>query len=116
MDPAECLKHNLGADGAAAVAAWKNNEAAELLTQNRALFITKAKENVAKSSERLYDEPPTQDPHYITFEEYKEEIHAAIKQRIREGKEPRLQPTSSSLQAKGLSWVKDGEDFAPLSM
>ncbi|KAL9922278.1 protein crossbronx [Glossina fuscipes] len=92
---------------------WLNSEAFELISQNRAGFITKVKDCVNCSKEHVYDKPPTDDPHYITFDEYNEEVHGPIKQRIREGKDP--MPGSTATGPKGLSWVKPGE-FTPLSL
>ncbi|XP_013117718.2 protein crossbronx [Stomoxys calcitrans] len=111
IDPSECLRSST-------TAKWQNNEAAELLTQNRAEYISKVKHCINANKEHLYDEPPTDDPHYITFEQYNEEIHGPIKQRIREGKEPTMAngtTSTTSSASKGLSWVKDGE-YTPLSI
>lgn len=99
---------------------WQNSEAAELLTQNREEFLAKVKDCINANKEHLYDEPPTDDPHYITFEQYSEEIHGPVKQRVREGKEPVLMTnaassSSASSGSKGLSWVKEG-DYTPLSV
>lgn len=108
LDPAECVRVNTPAP-----IKWQNKEAVELLTQNRAGFIARAQENVNVSKEHVYDEPPTDDPHYIAFEEYNEEIHGPVKERIREGKEPAA--GTPTIPSKGLSWVKEGE-YTPLSM
>ncbi|KAI8122510.1 hypothetical protein FF38_04328 [Lucilia cuprina] len=107
-DPVDCIRLN-----SSTTIKWQNNEAVELLNQNRAGYIARAKECVASSKEHVYDAPPTDDPHYISFEEFNDEIHGAIKERIREGKEPAT--NTNNTQAKGLSWVKEGE-YTPLSM
>ena len=108
LDPAECVRVSTQTP-----IKWQNKEAVELLTQNRAGFIARAQENVTLSKEHVYDEPPTDDPHYIAFEEYNEEVHGPVKERIREGKEPTA--GTPTIQSKGLSWVKEGE-YTPLSM
>ncbi|XP_073845645.1 ubiquitin E2 variant domain-containing protein pendolino isoform X1 [Musca autumnalis] len=114
IDPVECLR-----TPTSSTTKWPNSEAAELLMQNRAGFIAKVKECIDSNKEHLYDEPPTDDPHYIAFEQFNEEVHGPVKERIREGKEPILTNTTTSVAAsssgaKGLSWVKEGE-YAPLS-
>lgn len=55
-----------------------NKEAFELLTQNREVFLERVAENVRLSCEKLYDPPPTYDPHYITFTEFNGEIHEPV--------------------------------------
>lgn len=117
-DPLECIRPPSSSSSSASTSAtkWPNMEAAELLTQNRASYIAKAKECVNTNMEHIFDEPPTDDPHYISFEKYNEEIHDPVKQRIKEGKEPAATtPTTSAAGSKGLSWVKEGE-YTPLSM
>ncbi|XP_075167117.1 ubiquitin E2 variant domain-containing protein pendolino [Haematobia irritans] len=105
IDPSECLRSSSSTK-------WQNNDAAQLLAQNRQEYISKVKECITINKEHLYDEPPTDDPHYITFEQYSEDVHGPIKQRIREGKEPAI---TNGTTSKGLSWVKEGE-YTPLSI
>lgn len=90
-----------------------NQEARDLLAQNRAEFIARVKECVTTSKERIYDEPPTDDPHYITFEKFDKDLHGPIVERIKQGKDMSGTPTTTA--SNGLSWVKEGE-FKPLSI
>lgn len=54
-----------------------NKTAADLLTQNKGEFISKVAACVRSSKEKIFDAPPTEDKHYITFEHYDKEVHAA---------------------------------------
>ncbi|XP_017469075.1 PREDICTED: protein crossbronx [Rhagoletis zephyria] len=106
VDPIECTR--LAATGAK----YNNAEAAELLTQNRAEFIARAKDCATASKDRIYDEPPTEDPHYIVFEKFDADVHGPVRDRIFAGKEAAESP---AVPTNGLSWVKEGE-FKPLSV
>lgn len=55
-----------------------NQEAADLMRQNRANLITKVKNCVTLSIERIYDQPPTDDPHYIAFEQFNDVLHGPV--------------------------------------
>lgn len=50
-------------------------EAFELWNQNRDTFLEKVAANVRLSCDKIYDPPPTDDPHYITFAQFDEELH-----------------------------------------
>ncbi|KAH8304303.1 protein crossbronx [Drosophila kikkawai] len=96
----------------------KNNEAAELLMTNREEFAARVQENIKESKDRVYDTPPTEDPHYIVFEKFQPDIHGPVLERIKAGKSKQLEATSQQTNgghATGLSWVKEGE-FKPLSI
>ncbi|XP_053965881.1 protein crossbronx isoform X1 [Anastrepha ludens] len=106
VDPIECGRLTT------AGAKYNNAEAAELLTQNRAEFIARAKDCATTSKERIYDEPPTEDPHYIVFEKFDADVHGPVRDRIFSGKEL---AENVAVPTNGLSWVKEGE-FKPLSV
>lgn len=55
------------------------------------------------SIDHLYDEPPTNDKHYICFSPYDPSIHDSVKASM-------LNPssTSSNASSQGLSWVQPG--------
>lgn len=90
-----------------------NQEAAELLQLNKIdEFAEKAKDCVRLSKEKIYDEPPTDDKHYITFSVFDEEIHRNVLENIT-SKIDRM-VSSSSPPPSGLSWVNEGE-YKPLS-
>lgn len=90
---------------------YLNQEAADLMLQNRPAFISRVKECVAQSKAHLYDEPPSDDPHFIAFEKYDNEIHGSTLERIKTNK----YLIGASPASSGLSWVKEGE-FKALSI
>lgn len=108
LDPLECLRIASSASGSGKL---NNKEAADLLTQNRAEFIAKVKACVSLSQERLYEEPPTEDPHYLCFEPFSSDVHGPVLQKLRLGKTTAVAEKNSG----GLSWVKEGE-FKPLGV
>ena len=114
LDPLECLRL---ATSAATTVKLNNKEAADLLTQNRAEFIAKVKLCVSASQQRVYEEPPTEDPHYLCFEPYDAELHEPVLQKLKAGKASTSAAAASATEksAGGLSWVKEGE-FKPLSV
>lgn len=83
-----------------------NNEACELLTKTPDIFKTKAQELVTHCKEHLFDSPPTDDKHYIIFEEFNSDIHkkekmlSFVQEKDESGK-------------KGHSWVLP-RSFKPL--
>ncbi|KAH8389900.1 hypothetical protein KR200_003614 [Drosophila serrata] len=96
----------------------KNNEAADLLMTNREEFAVRVLENIKESKARVYDAPPTEDPHYIVFEKFQTDVHGPVLERIKAGKSKQLETASQQANgglATGLSWVKEGE-FKPLSI
>lgn len=82
-----------------------NREACDLLTKE-AEFKARCKQSVQISREKLYERPPTDDKHYIVFEEYTPHIHDSVRATM-------LQP-SAPVASAGHSWVKEGT-FRPLT-
>lgn len=81
-----------------------NHEAADLLrNQKFNEFEAKVKECVRISKDKIYDDPPTDDKHYITFSMFDDEIHRNILENIKS------KPVSASPPPSGLSWVNEGE-------
>lgn len=91
-----------------------NQEVADLLLMNNNIdvFAEKAKDCVRLSREKVYDEPPTDDKHYIRFSTFDEEIHRNVLENIT-NKLNRM-GSSASPPPSGLSWVNEGE-YKPLS-
>lgn len=83
-----------------------NQEAADLIrNQKFTEFEEKIKECVRISKDKIYDEPPTEDKHYITFSMFDEEVHRAVLDKIKN----KTETTSVSPTPTGLSWVNEGE-------
>ncbi|XP_041968328.1 protein crossbronx homolog isoform X2 [Aricia agestis] len=78
-----------------------NNEAATLYKTNSKMFLDKVKECVAHSIERVYDEPPTEDKHYITFKPYDPNVHDPAKNLM-------MKAPGCSESSIGISWVTPG--------
>ncbi|CAH0556928.1 unnamed protein product [Brassicogethes aeneus] len=79
-----------------------NSEAMDLLKNNKEAFIIKAKELVKLSQKHLYDDPPTEDKHYITFSQYDPQTHDKLQKQM-------LSYTGEDKNTKkGLSWVLPG--------
>lgn len=88
-----------------------NSEASELIRDNKIdEFKEKCKECVRISKDKVYDPPPTDDKHYITFNLFDEDVHKGVLESIRN----QTDVSSISPPPTGLSWVKPGE-FKPLS-
>lgn len=91
---------------------WLNKTAAETLHRDPEAFAHKAKQCVETSKMRVYDSnlssTASDDPHYIRFDEYSEDIHNSTKQCIREGRTLSLGQNTGVTSSKGLSWVKEG--------
>lgn len=91
---------------------WPNKEAAEILYRDQKTFEQKAKQCVETSKLRVYDTSSaacaTEDPHYIVFDEYNNDIHNSTKQCIKDGRALSLGQSSGVTAPKGLSWVKEG--------
>lgn len=80
------------------------NEQATELFQNREEFNKRAKQLVKQSHDHLYDDPPTEDKHYISFCPYDPEEHDKVhKQMLNYLKEEK--PVKM-----GLSWVLPGSN------
>ncbi|KAG7311557.1 hypothetical protein JYU34_002604 [Plutella xylostella] len=85
-----------------------NVEASVLYKTNRKLFMEKVKESVISSIDHIYDDPPTDDRHYISFQPYDPEIHDNAKNIMLKPLKP---PEGIS---QGISWVQQGS-FQPFS-
>lgn len=68
-------------------------------------FEEKVKECIRISKDRIYDAPPTDDKHYLTFSMFDEEIHRLVLDKIKN----KCENTSASPPPSGLSWVNEGE-------
>ncbi|XP_029048726.2 AKT-interacting protein-like [Osmia bicornis bicornis] len=79
-----------------------NQEALNLLENNFEAFRDRVKKCVRESLNRVYDPPPVDDPHYITFSPYVGELYDSIKQEIYQSKD------EEENRALGLSWVQPG--------
>lgn len=83
-----------------------NQDAAELIrSQKLNEFEEKVKECVRISKDKIYDEPPTDDKHYITFSMFDDEIHRVVLEKIKN----KFESTSTSPPPSGLSWVNKNE-------
>lgn len=83
-----------------------NAEIADLLrNQKHTEFETKVKECVRISKDKIYDAPPTEDKHYITFSMFDEELHRSTLENLKS----KGGIVSSSPPPIGLSWVNEGE-------
>ncbi|EFA04459.2 protein crossbronx homolog [Tribolium castaneum] len=83
-----------------------NPEAADLFANNQEAFRNKVKEIVKTSQEKIYDEPPVEDKHYLVFEPYNPEVHEQAKSTM-------LAQNSEEGVKCGFSWVLPGS-FKPL--
>lgn len=70
--------------------------------------MEKVKESVISSIDHIYDDPPTDDRHYISFQPYDPEIHDNAKNIMLKPLKP---PERIS---QGISWVQQGS-FQPFS-
>lgn len=75
---------------------------------NLEAFTNKVKNCVKESQEHLYDNPPTNDRHYIIFERYLPEKHDSVRNSILS------QPINDRPLKLGHSWVSPGS-FKPLT-
>ncbi|XP_050487375.1 AKT-interacting protein-like isoform X2 [Bombus huntii] len=79
-----------------------NHEASNLLENNFETFRDRVRKCVRESLNKVYSSPVVDDPHYITFSPYVDELHNSIKREIYEPKE------EEENKAVGLSWVQPG--------
>lgn len=84
-----------------------NMEASVAYKTNKKLFVEKAKECVAASIDHIYDDPPVNDKHYISFKPYEPEHHDLFKDMLK------LQ-TGTDGATQGISWVQP-DSFQPFS-
>lgn len=70
--------------------------------------MEKARECIVASIDHIYDDPPTEDKHYITFKPYDPSIHDSAKDMM-------LKTTDPNEGAKpGISWIQPGS-YQPFS-
>lgn len=69
---------------------------------NRKLFLEKVRESVMSSIDHIYDEPPNEDKHYITFKPYNPDVHDSAKNVMLKS------PNVSEGATLGISWVQQG--------
>lgn len=83
-----------------------NVEAADMLRNQKLTdFEAKVKECVRISKDKIYDEAPTDDKHYITFSMFDEEMHRSTLENLK----TKGETVSVSPPPIGLSWVNEGE-------
>ncbi|XP_059048912.1 protein crossbronx homolog [Achroia grisella] len=85
-----------------------NVEASVVYKTNRKAFIDKVKECVASSIDHIYDDPPIDDKHYITFKPYDPEVHDTAKNVMLRPPKP------NEGLSQGISWVQPGS-YQPFS-
>ncbi|CAH2066673.1 unnamed protein product, partial [Iphiclides podalirius] len=78
-----------------------NIEASDAFKTNRKVFMEKVKECIMSSIDHIYDDPPTEDKHYITFKPYDPEIHDNAKNVM-------LKSSKTNESSHGISWVQPG--------
>lgn len=79
-----------------------NHEAYNLLENNFEVFRDRVKKCVRESLNKVYNSSTVDDPHYIMFSPYVDELYNSIKKEIYEPKE------EEENKALGLSWVQPG--------
>lgn len=85
-----------------------NREAADLLREQKiSEFEEKVKECVRISKDKIFDDPPTDDKHYITFSVFDDEIHRNVLEDIKS--KPDGISALATPPPSGLSWVNEGE-------
>ncbi|XP_013133742.1 PREDICTED: protein crossbronx homolog [Papilio polytes] len=78
-----------------------NIEASDAFKNNRKVFLEKVKECVMCSIDHIYDDPPVDDKHYITFKPYDPELHETAKNEM-------LKLSKTNEGSHGISWVQPG--------
>ncbi|XP_030562665.1 protein crossbronx isoform X1 [Drosophila novamexicana] len=102
----------------ASIQELSNPEASKLLNTNRDAYAALVQESIMESKSRVYDTPPTEDPHYIVFEKFQANVHGPVLDQIRKSRNT-IVPAECGVggAATGLSWVKVKEgEFKPLSI
>uniref|UniRef100_A0A182W3X6 UBC core domain-containing protein n=1 Tax=Anopheles minimus TaxID=112268 RepID=A0A182W3X6_9DIPT len=87
-----------------------NNEAYELLMENRTEFVIRAEQCVEESQQKIYEQPAQPDRFYICFDQFNPDVHGPALQSMKENKTTEVTTPPSS----GLSWVRKGV-YQPLS-
>ncbi|XP_013188907.2 AKT-interacting protein isoform X2 [Amyelois transitella] len=85
-----------------------NADASTMYKTNRKLFLEKVRESVVSSIDHIYDDPPTDDKHYITFTPYDPEVHENAKNMMLKP------PAPNEGLVQGISWVQPGS-YQPFS-
>ncbi|XP_067007580.2 AKT-interacting protein isoform X2 [Anabrus simplex] len=80
-----------------------NEEALEMYMNHPELFQEQLQQCIKLSHDHVYDPPPTDDPHYITFEPFDNEIHGPVRDVIFGKKD-----NDGEVSSIGLSWVQPG--------
>lgn len=95
-----------------------NGEAAHLLHNNKHAFAALVDQSIEEHKSHIYDSPSTEDPHYIIFEKFQNDLHGPVLDQIRTSKGKILpEANGGGGVATGLSWVKIKEgEFKPLSI
>lgn len=78
-----------------------NVEASVAYKTNKKLFMEKVRECVVLSIDHIYDDPPTEDKHYITFKPYDPDVHDTVKNTM-------LKTQANESTVQGISWVQQG--------
>lgn len=78
-----------------------NAVAAEQLLHTPEAFGVQVREAVRLARDAVYDAPPTEDQHYITFERFEQDVHGATLLSIRTQTDASLSPAASG----GVSWL-----------
>ncbi|XP_035790432.1 protein crossbronx homolog [Anopheles albimanus] len=81
-----------------------NNEAHELMHENRPEFVRRVEHCVEESQSKLYDVPPVPDRNYICFDRFNPDVHGPVLESMKQNKVPEVTTPPSS----GLSWVRKG--------
>ncbi|KAG4071892.1 hypothetical protein HA402_006053 [Bradysia odoriphaga] len=74
-----------------------NKEAVDLMSQNKSEFTKRVKECVRISRDRIYDPPTVEDKHYITFDQFDNDVHGSTLESIKNRKYATSSPPNSSL-------------------
>ncbi|XP_023019488.2 ubiquitin E2 variant domain-containing protein pendolino [Leptinotarsa decemlineata] len=78
-----------------------NMEAAKMFKNDQEAFKSKTQELVKLSNDHLYDDPPTEDKHYICFEPYVTDVHDRVRATM-------ISTQEEQISKMGLSWVLPG--------
>uniref|UniRef100_A0A1B0C9N9 Putative ubiquitin conjugating enzyme n=1 Tax=Lutzomyia longipalpis TaxID=7200 RepID=A0A1B0C9N9_LUTLO len=79
----------------------RNNEALEMLKNNRMEFVATAKKCVEESQKKVFDAPAEDDKHAIVFEPWQDGVHAGILERIKNNQTaeiPQSEPTEKATE------------------
>lgn len=87
-----------------------NNDAYELLLENRNEFLMRTERCVEESQDKLYDVPTIPDRNYICFDRFNPDVHGPVLDSLKQNKPVEVTTPPSS----GISWVRKGL-YQPLS-